>query len=293
MKLIKYFVEFILVITFFLILKLLGVRKSSNFSCFIFKKIGPLIRSFKKIRKNIKIVFPEIDETQIKEISLKMWCNYGRTFAEYMHLKYFRENKNNNIKIINPEKISKLKSINKPILFFSGHFANFELLAMYLDKNGFDISALYRPLNNIFLNPVMEYLRRKFICKKQIPKTIPGKKKYKYGARELISRIKNGENIALMVDQKVTQGLKIDFFNKKALTMNLPAQMALKYNYLLQPLSIKRLNDIDFEIYFHETIVINSHDDEYSITKKINEELESMISKNSYQWIWTHDRWRI
>lgn len=293
MKLIKYFVEFILVITFFLILKLLGVRKSSNFSCFIFKKIGPLIRSFKKIRKNIKIVFPEIDETQIKEISLKMWCNYGRTFAEYMHLKYFRENKNNNIKIINPEKISKLKSINKPILFFSGHFANFELLAMYLDKNGFDISALYRPLNNIFLNPVMEYLRRKFICKKQIPKTIPGKKKYKYGARELISRIKNGENIALMVDQKVTQGLKIDFFNKKALTMNLPAQMALKYNYLLQPLSIKRLNDIDFEIYFHETIVINSHDDEYSVTKKINEELESMISKNSYQWIWTHDRWRI
>ncbi len=293
MKLIKYFVEFILVIIFFLILKLLGVRKSSNFSCFIFKKIGPLIRSFKKIRKNIKIVFPEINETQIKEISLKMWCNYGRTFAEYMHLKYFRENKNNNIKIINPEKISKLKSINKPILFFSGHFANFELLAMYLDKNGFDISALYRPLNNIFLNPVMEYLRRKFICKKQIPKTIPGKKKYKYGARELISRIKNGENIALMVDQKVTQGLKIDFFNKKALTMNLPAQMALKYNYLLQPLSIKRLNDIDFEIYFHETIVINSHDDEYSITKKINEELESMISKNSYQWIWTHDRWRI
>lgn len=293
MKLIKYFVEFILVIIFFLILKLLGVRKSSNFSCFIFKKIGPLIRSFKKIRKNIKIVFPEINETQIKEISLKMWCNYGRTFAEYMHLKYFRENKNNNIKIINPEKISKLKSINKPILFFSGHFANFELLAMYLDKNGFDISALYRPLNNIFLNPVMEYLRRKFICKKQIPKTIPGKKKYKYGARELISRIKNGENIALMVDQKVTQGLKIDFFNKKALTMNLPAQMALKYNYLLQPLSIKRLNDIDFEIYFHETIVINSHDDEYSVTKKINEELESMISKNSYQWIWTHDRWRI
>ncbi len=293
MKLIKYFVEFILTILFFSVFKIIGVKKSSNISCYIFKKTGPFIRSYKKIKNNLTIVFPKINQSEIKKISDSMWCNYGRVFAEYMHLKFFRENNNQNIKIINTGKINELKKSSKPILFFSGHFANFELLAMYLDKNEFNISALYRPLNNFFINPVMEYLRKRHICKNQIPKSIPGVKKYKYGTRELISKIKKNQNIAVMIDQKVTQGIKVKLFKKDALTMNLPAQIALKYNYILQPLSIKRVNDINFEIFFHETIEVNKNDDEYLITKKINERLEIMIRKNPGQWIWTHDRWRI
>lgn len=291
MKLIKYFIEFLFVIFFFFIFKILRLKLSSNLSCLIFQKIGPMIRNNNKIYKNLNLVFPENNENENKKIIKNMWCNYGRTFAEYMFLDFFRKNKSLNIKVENLSKFYELKKLNRPLLFFSGHFANFELLAMTIEKNHFDICALYRPLNNIFLNPIMKYLRTKYLCKDQIPKSMPGKSKD--GTRQLLNRIKNKKHIALMVDQKVNEGIKVNLFNKKALTINIPAQLALKHGYKLIPIEIKRVSNTNFVMRIKENIEVNSEDDQLSITKKINEELEKMILNNPEQWIWTHDRWRI
>jgi KDO2-lipid IV(A) lauroyltransferase len=291
MKSIKYFFEFFLVIIFFFIFKIIGLKNSSNSSCFIFKVIGPLLRNKNKIKSNIQIALPNIKKNKQKEIINKMWCNYGRVFAEYMHIKKLRDNNFKYIKINNENRLEELRKKNKPILFFSGHFANFELLAMIIEEKKFQVSAIYRPLNNFFLNPLMEYLRKKYLCNDQIPKSIPGKGKE--GTRILIDKIKNKKNIAIMIDQKVSQGIKSKLFAKDALTTNIPAQLALKHGYLLQPLKIKRYNQINFEIDVCDTLEVNTNDDQYSITRKINQILEKMILDNPDQWIWTHDRWRI
>jgi len=291
MKLIKYFFEFLFVIFFFFIFKILRLKLSSNLSCLIFQKIGPLIRNNNTIYKNINLVFPNNDENENKKIIKNMWCNYGRTFAEYMFLDFFRKNKSLNIKVENLSKFDELKKSNRPLLFFFFFFFYFLLLAMTIEKNNFNICALYRPLNNIFLNPVMKYLRTKYLCKDQIPKSIPGKSKD--GTRQLLNRIKNKKHIALMVDQKVNEGIKVDLFNKKALTINIPAQLALKHGYSLIPIEIKRESNANFVIHIKENIKINSEDNQLSITEKINRQLEKMILNNPEQWIWTHDRWRI
>jgi KDO2-lipid IV(A) lauroyltransferase len=291
MKSIKYFFEFFLVINFFFIFKIIGLKNSSNLSCFIFKVIGPLLRNKNKIKSNIQIALPNIKKNKEKEIINKMWCNYGRVFAEYVHLKKLRDKNYEYIKINNVNRLEKLRKKNKPILFFSGHFANFELLAMIIEKKKFQVSAIYRPLNNFFLNPLMEYLRKKYLCNDQIPKSIPGKGKE--GTRILIDKIKSKKNIAMMIDQKVSQGIKCKLFAKDALTTNIPAQLALKHGYLLQPLKIKRYNQINFEIDVCDTLEVNTNDNQYSITGKINQTLEEMILDNPDQWIWTHDRWRI
>jgi len=291
MKSIKYFFEFFLVIIFFFIFKIIGLKNSSNLSCFIFKVIGPLLRNKNKIKSNIQIALPNIKKNKEKEIINKMWCNYGRVFAEYMHLKKLRDSNFEYIKINNANRLEELKKKNQPILFFSGHFANFELLAMIIEKKKFQVSAIYRPLNNFFLNPLMEYLRKKYLCNDQIPKSIPGKGKE--GTRILIDKIKNKKNIAIMIDQKVSQGIKCKLFAKDALTTNIPAQLALKHGYLLQPLKIKRYNQINFEIDVCDTLEVNTNDNQYLITRKINQILEEMILDNPDQWIWTHDRWRI
>ena len=290
MKLFKYFFEFIIVIFFFAIFKIIGLKNSSNLGCLIFKKIGPILRKSKKIRKNIKIVFPDIGADKENKIIREMWCNYGRVFSEYMHLQKFKKNESNYIKI-NFEKFDELKKRKNPILFFSGHFANFELLSMEIEKNGFEVCALYRPLNNVFLNPIMEKLRIKHICKNQIPKSIPGKGRD--GTRQLVRKINEKRNIAIMVDQKVTEGIQVNLFNKKAHTLNIPAQLALKHGYLLVPLEIKREDKINFSINIKDPLKIDQKDDQYSITRKINIELEKMILNNPCQWIWTHDRWRL
>lgn len=291
MKSIKYFFEFFLVIIFFFIFKIIGLKNSSNLSCFIFKVIGPLLRNKNKIKSNIQIALPNIKKNKEKEIINKMWCNYGRVFAEYMHLKKLRDNNFKYIKINNENRLEELRKKNKPILFFSGHFANFELLAMIIEEKKFQVSAIYRPLNNFFLNPLMEYLRKKYLCNDQIPKSIPGKGKE--GTRILIDKIKSKKNIAIMIDQKVSQGIKCKLFAKDALTTNIPAQLALKHGYLLQPLKIKRYNQINFEIDVCDTLEVNTNDNQYLITRKINQILEKMVLDNPDQWIWTHDRWRI
>ena len=224
MKLFKYFFEFIIVIFFFAIFKIIGLKNSSNLGCLIFKSVGPILRKSKKIKKNIKIVFPDISADKENKIINEMWCNYGRVFSEYMHLQKFKKNKSNYIKI-NFEKFDELKKRKDPILFFSGHFANFELLSMEIEKYGFEVCALYRPLNNVFLNPIMEKLRIKHICKNQIPKSIPGKGRD--GTRQLIKRINEKRNIALMVDQKVTEGIQVDLFKKKLI------HLTFQHNWLL------------------------------------------------------------
>ncbi len=290
MKLFKYFFEFMIVIFFFSIFKIIGLKNSSNLGCLIFKSVGPILRKSKKIKKNIKIVFPDISADKENKIINEMWCNYGRVFSEYMHLQKFKKNKSNYIKI-NFEKFDELKKRKDPILFFSGHFANFELLSMEIEKYGFEVCALYRPLNNVFLNPIMEKLRIKHICKNQIPKSIPGKGRD--GTRQLIKKINEKRNIALMVDQKVTEGIQVNLFKKKAHTLNIPAQLALKHGYLLVPLEIKREDKINFSINIKDPLEIVKDDNQHSITRKINIELEKMILNNPYQWIWTHDRWRL
>ena len=178
MKLIKYFIQFLIISVFFFSFKVLGLRLSSNFSKIIFKVFGPFFRSKKIIHSNIKRVFPNIASKNLKKITSNMWENYGRVFAEYMFIKDFRNDQlSNNITIEGKEILDEIREKNLKAIFVSGHFSNFELMAMQIEKSGINLAAIYRPLNNIFLNHVMEKIRRKYICRHQIKKGIPGLKK--------------------------------------------------------------------------------------------------------------------
>ena len=291
MKIIKYFFEFISIISLFCIFKIIGLRNASYLGGIIGKVIGPLFRSKNIIKQNIKNGLGEVDKKRETEIINGMWSNIGRTFAEYVFLKDFKFNKTNfdHIKINGTNYLNEIKNNNEPAIFYSGHFANFELMTMELDKFGIKCAAIYRPLNNFFLNPLMEYLRMKYVCSNQIPKG-------RIGMREIISKVKDGYSIALMVDQRVSEGPRTLFFNKPAHTTTIPAQLALKYNCKLVPISLERKEGANFEMTIHEPYKIektgNDEEDTKNITLKINQILEKMIVENPTQWIWSHNRWK-
>jgi KDO2-lipid IV(A) lauroyltransferase len=129
----------------------------------------------------------------------------------------------------------------------------------------------------------------KYICPNQIQKG-------RMGMREIIEKVRNGYSIALMVDQRVSEGPRTLFFNKPAHTTTIPAQLALKYNFRLVPISLKRNEGSNFEMTIHEPYKIektgNDEEDTKSITLKINQIIEKMIIKNPRQWIWSHNRWK-
>ena len=291
MKIIKYFFEFISIISLFCIFRIIGLSNASYLGSIMGRVIGPLFRSKNIIKQNIKNGLGEVDKKRETEIINGMWSNIGRTFAEYVFLKDFKFNKTNfdHIKINGTNYLNEIKNNNEPAIFYSGHFANFELMAMELDKFGIKCAAIYRPLNNFFLNPLMEYLRIKYICPNQIPKG-------RMGMREIISKIKDGYSIALMVDQRVSEGPRTLFFNKPAHTTTIPAQLALKYNCKLVPISLERKEGANFEMTIHEPYKIektgNDEEDTKNITLKINQILEKMIVENPTQWLWSHNRWK-
>ena len=286
MKKIKYFFEFLIISFLFIIYKFLGLKISSHFSGKLFETFGPIFRSKNLIKTNIQRAIPKINTSKIKIITKDMWNNYGRTLSEYMFLKGFRNDQfRSNINITGKEILQKIKLEKTPVIFVSGHFSNFELMAMEIEKSGVNLSAIYRPLNNIFLNILMERIRKKYICKKQI-------KKGTGGVRELLRLYKKGYSIALMIDQRVSQGIKSKFFNEEAFTTTIPAQFIKKFNCKVVPISIERHNDINFNIIVEKPMEFSKNTSTEKITRELNIWLEKTILKNPGQWIWSHGRWK-
>jgi KDO2-lipid IV(A) lauroyltransferase len=286
MNKLKYFAQFILIVVFFLIFKILGLKFASFISGKFFQLIGPIFRSKKLIHSNIKKAFPKIDEKDLKNITKSMWNNYGRVFAEYMFMKNFRNDKlQNNIEIVGKEILEDIKNSNQKAVFISGHFSNFELMAMQIEKVGIKLAAIYRPLNNMFLNLVMEKIRKRYICKMQIKKGIGGLK-------QLLKFSNEGYSTALMIDQRVSQGIKSNFFNEKAFTTTIPAQLVKKFKIPIVPIFIERYEGIKFKMTVHKPIYFSDEQTIEDITSQLNEILEKMILSDPNYWIWSHNRWK-
>ncbi len=284
MKFFKYLIQAIILYFFFLVGKVLGLKISRILFSNIFIILAPLFKSKKIINKNLSIFNSDISKKEKDKIILSMWKNYGMTFIEYVFLSYFQKN-NSHIKILGENNLQKIIEKNKPVIFVSGHFANYELMSMEIVKKKIKLATIYRPLNNFFVNPLMEFLRRRFVCKNQIKKGING-------VRDAINYIKQDYSIALMIDQRVSEGEKINFFGKPAFTTTLPAQLALKFGLSVVPVFLERDEFNNFTIQFYEEIKSSDFKNKLEMTKKLNNYLESLIIKNPYQWIWTHNRWK-
>ncbi|ARJ48871.1 lysophospholipid acyltransferase family protein [Candidatus Pelagibacter sp. RS40] len=285
MKTVIYFFEFVLVSLLLIIFKILGYKLASNFGFFIGKTFGPLFRSKSIVIDNLKKSNISLKKTH-EQSTDEIFGNYGRIFAEYPFIKNFRNGKlEKYIQVEGKQYLDEIKSKNKKVVFISGHFNNFELMAMMIEKYGIDVSAIYRPLNNIFLNKTMEKIRIKYICKKQI-------KKGRSGTREIIENLKKGSSIALMIDQRVREGSKVNFFGSLATTTTIPAQLVKKYKCDLVPIYIERRSKFHFKMYVSKPIKVGESKTIEEITQFLNTVLEQMIVKNPLQWIWTHDRWK-
>ena len=286
MKHIKYFFQFLFISFLLIIFRIIGLKLSRVVASKLFSIFGRFFRSKIIIEKNISFAFSKADKKFKKMIINNMWESYGKILAEYMFIKNFRETKSEKFLEIKGQNIlQEIKFSKEPVIFISGHFDNFELMAMHIEKSGVDLAAIYRPLNNKFLNPVMEAIRKKYICRKQIKKGISGTK-------EILKHFKSGTSVALMIDQRVSQGIKSLLFKNEALTTTMPAQFVKKFNCKIVPIYIERKNNENFMLEIMKPISFDNNQTIENITLKLNQILEKMIIRNPNQWIWSHNRWK-
>ncbi len=286
MKKIKHIIQYIVINSFFIIFRVIGFKASSKLGFIIGKYLGPIFRSKSLIINNLKKA--NIDKkNNFEKIAENVLGNYGRIFSEYVHLKNFRNDcLQKYFSIEGLDNLKNIKKNNEGVVFISGHFNNFELMAMQIEKAGVECAAIYRPLNNPYLNSIMEKIRTRDICKNQI-------KKGRAGTRQIIHFMSKGTSIALMIDQRVREGEKTNFFGSPATTTTIPAQLIKKYGCSVVPIYIERNKSHFFKMYVSKPIKINKSRSISEITKHLNNILEKMILKNVDQWIWTHDRWKV
>tara|TARA_A100001011_G_C14308073_1_gene844196 strand:- start:2960 stop:3823 length:864 start_codon:yes stop_codon:yes gene_type:complete len=286
MKKIIYLIQFLFFSILFILFKLIGYKLASSLGARIASLLGPIFRSKKIITNNIKNLDKNISDSEVQNIQNEMWKNYGRILADYVSIKNFRQSKLDQfLKIEGSEILDEIKKNKDQVVFVSGHFNNFELMAMEIERSGINLAAIYRPLNNIFLNVLMERIRKKYICKHQIKKGISG-------IREVIKLHKKGFSIALMIDQRVSEGIKLNFFGKPAFTTTIPAQLVKKFDCKIVPIYIERINKFNYKIKINRPLKFEKNQSIEDISSDLNSWLERMILNQPSQWIWSHNRWK-
>jgi len=279
-----YAVEAVLIHFVLIILKVFPYRIRIHAGRLIFKYfISPLIGNKKRIEDNFDLVMPNLLENAKKELVNKCLDNIGMTIFELLSPDEFKL-VGQKAKVIGPGAalLEKARETSQPIILISGHFGNYDVIRANLISKGYQLGALYRPMNNPYFNAT--YLKN--ISLIGIPLFARGKN----GMAEMVKFLKDGKLIALLIDQHMSSGEPLKFFGKTAFTATSAAKMAVKYNAILMPFFVVRKGRTsNFELHFETPI---EHSDPIKMTQEFNDRLESRVKENLDQWLWTHKRWK-
>ncbi len=283
----KNIIEFFLILFFYFISRIIGLNLSSYLGGILVWSYGLFSKRNLIGMKNLNLAFPKKSSIEKKKILRKMWYHFGRVIGEYPHLHKIKIYKNRNLKIIGINNLLDPLKKDKNCIYFSAHIGNWELSSHPLIQNGFKINFVYRALNNKFADDLLKKIRFKYGVKLI--------KKGAEGAKECIKALKKKENLGMLIDQKMNDGLPVNFFNKIAMTAPAIAKFALKFRCQIVPALCIREKGIKYKIEYFKPI-------QYSFLKKLGSEekimlylnkiIERWIIEHPEQWIWVHDRWK-
>jgi len=286
-KAIRYRLEAVAALLPIGVFKLLGLERASAFGGWLLKTIGPRVGVSRRARNNIRRAMPELTHAEVETIIRDMWENLGRTIAEYAHLDRFKEPAyRDRVSLSGAEYVEALK--DKGGILVSGHFANWELMPLYLHLLGYEGGEVYRHANNPLIDKWIVKLRSRAIQPVQIPK---GPK----GARNVLRVIRKKGFVCMLVDQKMNDGIEATLFGMKAMTPATPGGLAVRYGVGVIPATFRRTNGVHFEQVLHEPIFADPDAEPLAetarITQRLNDFLEAEIRENPAQWLWLHNRW--
>lgn len=275
--------------------RLLGLPLASAFGGWLGRTIGPPLGVSKRARRNLEHAMPELTDQQRNDIVKGMWENLGRTIAEIAHLQKYNEDArtgaNDLVRITGFSELEKARNSGKGVILLSGHFANWEILPLVAGPLRGDLAELYRTPNNPLIDDFLHKLRDAGTPTVQIAKG-PN------SARQMFRHLRKGKIVGILADQKLREGLKVNFFGQPAYTTHAPMQMAHKFGAIVLPGSIRRVENYKFEVTIYPPLSVpddpdKSEDDLIAAyTQDMNDWLEAQVRARPEEWFWLHDRWR-
>ena len=273
---------------FYWLFRSLPIDISSGLAGWIARNIGPKLKVSMVAQQNLKRAFPEITPQDLKRTITEMWDNLGRVVGEYPHLPILlKQGGGQRVEIIGAEHIDMLRDDNKPGIFFMAHIGNWEFSGLASEARNLPVDRVYRQANN----PLTEWLLRRGRAGVDGP-LIP---KGRAGAKKIIKSLKAGNHLAMLVDQKMNDGISVPFFGIEAMTAPAIAQLALRFDCPVVPVRVKRLNGAYFQVIVKPPLSFspsgNQKPDIHEFMKLVNLEIESWIRETPGQWLWVHNRW--
>ena len=287
----NYFVCFFLYLIIYL-LKIIGKKNSINFCAFIFVLVGRFTIYNRRANNNLLYIWPKISDRKRKNICFKMWKNLGKNFGEFIYLHRGDPLDSDNVKIHRLKETKSLVDKNiklkKGVIFFSAHFGNWELGPYIINKLNVDLMGIYRKSNNSCIDSLIQRYRNKNT--NYVPKG-------DLGAKKSFLWLRKGKSLALLMDQKLNEGMSVNFLGKPANTATAIAELALRMNLDIIPIKIIRNKNDSHEIYFlkkikHPNDTLSHEKKVKNILIQINTHLSEWITKAPEQWLWLHRRWK-
>jgi KDO2-lipid IV(A) lauroyltransferase len=267
-------------------LRLLGVERASGFGGKLLRTLGPLTGTHRTVTRNLRIAFPDMDAAERDRLAVEQWEQTGRTFAELAVMDRLTP-ESGRIDIVGLERLHALRDSGRPVVLISGHLANFEVMAAVIMSAGVPCQVTYRAANNPYVDALIRQSRERYGIKLFAPKGD--------GTRELMAGMKRGESIALLVDQKYSQGPEVEFFGQPVNASPGAARMALKFGTVMQPLSVVRLPGVRFRVTAHEPIAVPDTGDKAADVlagvQAANRFVEDRVREHPVDWFWVHKRW--
>jgi KDO2-lipid IV(A) lauroyltransferase len=287
-RFIRYPLEVIGILIPYLFFKLLPPRTASDLGGYLGRKIGPKLGISKRAEKNIRFIFPKWNSEKVSSTTVQMWDNLGRVIAEMPHVRHIaRWARTGELEIVNRDYLARFCQTGKPIIFFSGHFSNWELFPHINRELGASHSFVYRAPNNPLIDRLLRFFRR-----------MDNEEMIRKGAKEtksLLTLLNRGGRLMLLVDQKMNDGIPILLLGQKAMTAPGVANLAFKYKCPVIPIKLQRIKGCNFRMTILPPV---THPDTGSKTgdinlmmTEVNEILGSWIEEDPDQWFWLHQRW--
>ncbi len=276
------------------LLSKLPPEKSTNIAEKVGRFLAPVLPRSKLARRNIALAFPEKSDAEVGEILRGVWGNVARTIAEYVFLDQLFDFDVNNpdagrIDILGIENFVKIRDSKKPVIIFTGHTGNWEILPIAASSYDLIVTALFRQPNNRFIAKRIQKARR--TSKGHL---VPSRA----GAAWALARVlEENRAVGLLADQAFTRGPRIEFFGREATANPLAAKLARQFDCDIYPARCIRLPGGRFRLELHDAIDIPTGDDGapdiIETTRTINAIIEGWVREYPEQWLWLHNRWKI
>ncbi|UTP40424.1 lysophospholipid acyltransferase family protein [Phenylobacterium sp. LH3H17] len=270
-----------------LLARALPVDAVSDFGAWFFKTLGPLTSAHRVAETNLRIVFPQASDAEIRRLLRAQWDNTGRTFLELLIMDRIIGDPDR-VEVVNAARLRQIAAKKEPVVFVSGHFSNFEVMPAVIVNSPVVSQITYRAMNNPYVEARVRDYRFRYGVRYFAPKGGDG-------ARELLAALGRGESVALMNDQKFNGGVAAPFFGRTVHTAPGPSRLALRFDTVLQPMSVQRKHKARFRVVVHDPIALTKTGDMAADieagVRKVNAFIEAQVLQRPAEWFWTHRRW--